>query len=66
MFCREFLTGFRKRKLQRKKQATEVLEQQLKEERKRIRLEAKHAYKKLVVTNRDIPELSEVRIHFPE
>ncbi|KAF3421786.1 hypothetical protein E2986_09911 [Frieseomelitta varia] len=36
---REFLTGFRKRKLQRKQKAKEELQQQLKEERKRIKHE---------------------------
>jgi ribosomal RNA-processing protein 17 len=35
--CREFLTGFHKRKLQRKKIAQEQLKQQLKEERKRLK-----------------------------
>ncbi|XP_022916961.2 nucleolar protein 12 [Onthophagus taurus] len=51
---REFLTGFHKRKLQRKKEAQEKLEAQLKEERKRLKKEAKESYKKLVVSNRDI------------
>jgi ribosomal RNA-processing protein 17 len=37
--CREFLTGFHKRKLQRKKRAEEELKQQLKEERKRLKHE---------------------------
>ncbi|XP_050311143.1 nucleolar protein 12 [Anthonomus grandis grandis] len=54
---REFLTGFRKRKLIRKKQAQEKLAQELKEERKRLKAEAKESYKKLVVSHRDIPEL---------
>jgi hypothetical protein len=36
---REFLTGFHKRKLQRKKIAQEQLKQQLKEERKRLKQE---------------------------
>jgi len=54
---REFLTGFHKRKLQRKKQAQENLEKELKEERKRLKAEAKESYKKLVVSHRDIPEL---------
>lgn len=61
LFPRDFLTGFRKRKLQRKKKAQEDLEVQLKVERKRIRLEAKDALKKLVVSHRDIPELGQVR-----
>lgn len=54
---REFLTGFHKRKLQRKKKAQEEFEQQLKEERKRLQLEARESYKKLVVSHRPIPEL---------
>ncbi|XP_069696865.1 nucleolar protein 12-like isoform X2 [Periplaneta americana] len=53
----EFLTGFHKRKLQRKKKAQEEFEQQLKEERKRLQLEARESYKKLVVSHRPIPEL---------
>lgn len=36
---REFLTGFHKRKLQRKKKAQQKLEQDLKEERKRLKAE---------------------------
>ncbi|XP_063917182.1 nucleolar protein 12 [Zophobas morio] len=54
---REFLTGFHKRKLQRKKEAREKLERELKEERKRLKTEAKESYKKLVVSHRPIPEL---------
>lgn len=54
---REFLTGFHKRKLQRKKEAREKLERDLKEERKRLKTEAKESYKKLVVSHRPIPEL---------
>ncbi|EFA08646.1 nucleolar protein 12 [Tribolium castaneum] len=54
---RDFLTGFHKRKLQRKKEAREKLERDLKEERKRLKSEAKESYKKLVVSHRPIPEL---------
>ncbi|XP_018561826.1 nucleolar protein 12 [Anoplophora glabripennis] len=54
---RDFLTGFHKRKLQRKKDAKEKFEKELKEERKRIKAEAKESYKKLVVSHRPIPEL---------
>lgn len=54
---REFLTGFHKRKLQRKKEAREKFERELKEERKRLKAEAKNSYKKLVVSARNIPEL---------
>ncbi|XP_044731635.1 ribosomal RNA-processing protein 17 [Chrysoperla carnea] len=54
---REFLTGFHKRKLQRKKKAQEELQEQLKAERKRLKQEAKESYKNLVVSHRPIPEL---------
>lgn len=39
LISREFLTGFRKRKLERKKKAQEELQKLLKEERKRIKQE---------------------------
>lgn len=55
--CREFLTGFHKRKLQRKKKGQEKLENELKEERKRLKIKAKESYKKLFLSNRNIPEL---------
>lgn len=54
---REFLTGFRKRKLLRKKHAKDEFEKALKEERKRIKAESREQYKKLVASNRDIPGL---------
>lgn len=54
---REYLTGFHKRKLQRKKIAQEQLKQQLKEERKRLKQEARESFKKLVVSHRPVPEL---------
>lgn len=57
---REFLTGFHKRKLQRKKHAQETLEKELKEERKRLKADAKESYKKLVISHRPIPELEEL------
>lgn len=57
LYFRDFLTGFHKRKLQRKKDAKEKFEKELKEERKRIKAEAKESYKKLVVSHRPIPEL---------
>lgn len=60
LFYREFLTGFHKRKVQRKKKAQEELDKQLKVERKRIKAEAKQAYKKLVLSQRTIPELEEL------
>lgn len=54
---RDFLTGFHRRKLQRKKEAQEKFDKQLKEERKRIKREGIESYKKLVVSHRTIPEL---------
>lgn len=54
---REFLTGFHKRKLQRQKRAQEELKQQLKEERKRLKHEARESFKKLVVSHRPVPEV---------
>ncbi|CAG9861467.1 unnamed protein product [Phyllotreta striolata] len=56
---KEFLTGFHKRKLQRKKEAKEKFLNTLKEERKRIKAEAKESYKKLLVSHRPIPELED-------
>lgn len=56
---REFLTGFRKRKLQRKQKAKEELQQRLKEERKKIKQETRERYKKLL-SNRDIPEIQQL------
>ncbi|XP_071878667.1 nucleolar protein viriato [Bombus fervidus] len=61
----EFLKGFRKRKLQRQQKAKDELQQQLKEERKRIKheeillLQARERYKKLL-SNRDIPEIQQL------
>ncbi|XP_072397511.1 nucleolar protein 12 [Diabrotica undecimpunctata] len=57
---KEFLTGFHKRKLQRKKEAKEKFEKDLKEERKRIKAEAKESYKKLVQSHKPIPELEDL------
>lgn len=54
------MSGFHKRKLQRKKKAQEELQQQLKEERKRLKTEAKESYKKLLVSSRPIPEVEEL------
>ncbi|XP_053696069.1 nucleolar protein 12 [Sabethes cyaneus] len=55
----EFLTGFHKRKLQRKKVAQNKAQRQLKEEARRIRAEAKNNVKKLYHSYKPIPELSE-------
>lgn len=46
--------------MQRKKKAQEELQQQLKDERKRLKAEAKESYKKLVVSHRPIPELDDL------
>lgn len=54
---REFLTGFHKRKVERKAKFKEDLKQMLKDERKRIKQEAKESYKKLVVSHRSVPEV---------
>lgn len=56
---RDFLKGFRKRKLERKQKAQEKLKQQLKEERKRIKQGVQEYYKNLV-SSRDIPEIQQL------
>uniref|UniRef100_A0A1Q3EX37 Nucleolar protein 12 n=1 Tax=Culex tarsalis TaxID=7177 RepID=A0A1Q3EX37_CULTA len=55
----EFLTGFHKRKLHRKKIAQGQLERKLKEETRRIRTEAKENKKKLYHSYKPIPELTQ-------
>ncbi|KAJ0177412.1 hypothetical protein K1T71_007421 [Dendrolimus kikuchii] len=57
---KEFLCGFRKRKLERQKKAKDELQRMLKEEKKRIKLENKEAYKKLVVSSRPIPDIEQL------
>ncbi|CAG4937241.1 unnamed protein product [Parnassius apollo] len=57
---RDFLCGFRKRKLERKKKAKEQMERMLKEEKKRIKQENKESYKKLVVSSRPIPDIEQL------
>ncbi|KAK3929319.1 Nucleolar protein 12 [Frankliniella fusca] len=54
---REFLTGFHKRKVERKAKFQENLKQMLKDERKRIKADAKESYKKMVVSHRSVPEV---------
>ncbi|KAI8436269.1 hypothetical protein MSG28_004316 [Choristoneura fumiferana] len=56
----DFLCGFRKRKLERKKKAQEEIQRMLKEEKKRIKLENKESYKKLVVSSRPIPDIDQL------
>ncbi|CAF4869721.1 unnamed protein product [Pieris macdunnoughi] len=57
---KDFLCGFRKRKLERKKKAQEEIQRLLKEEIKRIKQENKESYKKLVVSSRPIPDLEQI------
>lgn len=54
----EFLTGFHKRKLHRKKVAQGELQRKLKEDTRRFRAEAKENMKKLYHSYKPIPELS--------
>ncbi|XP_059051535.1 nucleolar protein 12 [Achroia grisella] len=57
---KEFLCGFRKRKLERKKKAQDELQQLLKEEKRRIKQENKESYKKLVLSSRPIPDIEQL------
>lgn len=57
---KDFLCGFRKRKLERKKKAQEEIQRLLKEERKRIKQENKESYKKLIVSSRPIPDIEQL------
>ncbi|XP_075973863.1 uncharacterized protein LOC142975093 [Anticarsia gemmatalis] len=57
---KDFLCGFRKRKLERKKKAQEEMKRMLKEEKKRIKQENKESYKKLVVSSRPIPDIEQL------
>ncbi|XP_046959424.1 nucleolar protein 12 [Vanessa cardui] len=57
---KDFLCGFRKRKLERKKKAQEDLQRMLKEEKRRIKQENKESYKKLVVSSRPIPDIEQL------
>ncbi|XP_023952681.1 nucleolar protein 12 [Bicyclus anynana] len=57
---KDFLCGFRKRKLERKKKAQEELQRMLKEEKRRIKQENKESYKKLVVSSRPIPDIEQL------
>ncbi|KAL4710297.1 hypothetical protein ACJJTC_011551 [Scirpophaga incertulas] len=57
---KEFLCGFRKRKLERQKKAKEELQKKLKEEKKRIKIENRESYKKLVVSSRPIPDIEKL------
>lgn len=57
---KDFLCGFRKRKLERKKKAQDDIKRMLKEEKKRIKQENKESYKKLVVSSRPIPDIEQL------
>ncbi|XP_060867657.1 nucleolar protein 12 [Metopolophium dirhodum] len=52
----DFLTGFHKRKLARKKKAKDDFEKKLKEEKKRIKTEARETFLKLTNSHPFIPE----------
>ncbi|XP_075162314.1 nucleolar protein viriato [Haematobia irritans] len=56
---KEFLTGFRKRKNERRKRAQQELERNLKEERKRIRLEIKDGIKHMKKSYEPLKEITE-------
>uniref|UniRef100_T1DNZ9 Nucleolar protein 12 n=1 Tax=Anopheles aquasalis TaxID=42839 RepID=T1DNZ9_ANOAQ len=56
----EFLGGFHKRKLHRRKIAQGVLQRRMKEEKKRIRAEAKENMRKLYQSQKPIPELADL------
>uniref|UniRef100_A0A1I8QCX7 Nucleolar protein 12 n=1 Tax=Stomoxys calcitrans TaxID=35570 RepID=A0A1I8QCX7_STOCA len=56
---KEFLTGFRKRKNERRKRAQQELERNLKEERKRIRLEIKDGIKHMKKSFEPLKEITE-------
>ncbi|XP_025209107.1 nucleolar protein 12 [Melanaphis sacchari] len=53
---KDFLTGFHKRKLARKKKAKDDFEKKLKEEKKRIKAEARETFLKLTNSHPFIPE----------
>ncbi|XP_059481418.1 nucleolar protein 12 [Neocloeon triangulifer] len=57
---RDFLSGFHKRKMARKKRAQEELEAEMKAEKKRIKDEAKNLHNTMVVSYRPIPEVEEL------
>ncbi|KAJ2939735.1 hypothetical protein O0L34_g17927 [Tuta absoluta] len=57
---KDFLCGFRKRKLERKKKAQEEMQRMLKEEKRRIKQENKESYKKLVVSSRPLPDIEQL------
>ena len=54
-FEREYLTGFRKRKVERRIKFAEKLKKELKSERKRLQTELREKIKK---SNRDVPEVA--------
>ncbi|XP_044008448.1 nucleolar protein 12, partial [Aphidius gifuensis] len=56
---KDYLTGFHKRKLQRRQKASDELKEKLREEKKRIKQEARDRFKNYV-SQRDVPELEEL------
>ncbi|XP_065212812.1 nucleolar protein 12 [Planococcus citri] len=67
---REFVTGFQKRKLARKKKAAEEFEQQLKEAKKQIKEKIRETFKKvtrpILSINDDVKDASETEYELPE
>ncbi|XP_034936580.1 nucleolar protein 12 [Chelonus insularis] len=55
---KEYLTGFSKRKQERRRKANEKLKLKIKEEKKRIKREVKNEY--LPISHRDIPEVEKL------
>ncbi|KAK4874432.1 hypothetical protein RN001_013792 [Aquatica leii] len=54
---RDFLTGFHKRKMERKRKAKEKFEKEFKEEKKRLKAEARQSFKNLVQSYTPVPEV---------
>lgn len=54
---REYLTGFRKRKLDRKRKAKQKLEEKLKDERREIRKEKREIYRTMMQNYKEAPEI---------
>ncbi|KAF5293490.1 hypothetical protein FQA39_LY02975 [Lamprigera yunnana] len=57
---RDFLTGFHKRKMDRKKKAREKFEKQFKEEKRRLKAEARESYKNLVKSYAPLEEVESI------
>lgn len=61
MFFREYLTGFRKRNQEKRQKKKEEFEIKLKEEKKRIKTEAKEAFKSLLPKRKVLPDLDDLK-----